>query len=355
MEKLYSIQYLRALAALLVVVAHAFSHQIGVDNAFVVLAGRLGVVLFFVISGFIMVYISGSGAFSPATFLKRRIIRIVPLYWLFTGLTALIAVAAPSLLQTTVFTWPHFLQSLLFIVHEAPGRGGTSPILSLGWTLNYEAYFYLAFAALAFMAATSRILLLTALFTGTWLSGLILSPQDPVLQFYLNASPLAFAAGAWIGWAKLNGRNLLDNRKAVLLGAISMAGIALAFSDDGSILSANLGFAGQVLWAAGMVMIGLFLEPHLKRVSLAEQLGDSSYALYLSHMFAIGAVTQVAKRTIGTGNNLTLIATTIACIITACLVAILVHSLVEKPLIHLFAGKHTANRPSRTNSVPAAG
>ncbi len=345
MEKLYSIQYLRALAALLVVVAHAFSHQIGVDNAFVVLAGRLGVVLFFVISGFIMVYISGSGAFSPATFLTRRIIRIVPLYWLFTGLTALIAVAAPNLLQTTVFTWPHFLQSLLFIVHEAPGRGGTSPLLSLGWTLNYEAYFYLAFAALAFMAATSRILLLTALFTATWLLGLIFAPQDPVLQFYLNASPLAFAAGAWIGWAKLNGQHLLDPSKAVLLGAISMIGLALALRDDGGVLSANLGFAGQVLWATGMVMIGLFLEPNLKRMSLAEQLGDSSYALYLSHMFIIGAVTQVAKRTIGNDSDAKLILISLSCVAVASAIAIVIHKLVEKPILRLFS------RPRK----PAAG
>ena len=45
MIKLYSVQYLRAVAALLVVVAHAFSYQIGVDSPLVVLAGELGVTL----------------------------------------------------------------------------------------------------------------------------------------------------------------------------------------------------------------------------------------------------------------------------------------------------------------------
>ncbi len=55
MQKLYSVQYLRAAAALLVVTAHAFSHQLGLGNPVVVLAGQLGVLLFFVISGFIMV------------------------------------------------------------------------------------------------------------------------------------------------------------------------------------------------------------------------------------------------------------------------------------------------------------
>lgn len=145
MQKLYSIQHLRACAALLVLFAHAFSYQIGVDNPIIVAAGRLGVILFFGISGFIMVYISGGGSFPALDFLKRRAIRIVPLYWIFTSLAALLAALAPSLFQTTQFTWPHYLQSLFFIVHEAPERGGVSPILSLGWTLNYEIYFYIVF------------------------------------------------------------------------------------------------------------------------------------------------------------------------------------------------------------------
>mgnify|MGYP001373245950 CR=1 FL=1 len=54
MKKLYSVQYLRACAALLVLFAHAFSYQIGADAPVIVTAGRLGVILFFVISGYIM-------------------------------------------------------------------------------------------------------------------------------------------------------------------------------------------------------------------------------------------------------------------------------------------------------------
>ncbi|RYG23519.1 MAG: acyltransferase, partial [Burkholderiales bacterium] len=144
MTKLYSVQYLRAAAALLVVVAHAFSYQMGLGNPLVVEAGEVGVTLFFAISGFIMVHVTGPGSFSAGDFLVRRIVRIVPLYWLFTALAASLAVLAPALFKTTVFTWPHFIQSLLFIAHEAPNRGGTSPLLSLGWTLNYEAFFYVS-------------------------------------------------------------------------------------------------------------------------------------------------------------------------------------------------------------------
>lgn len=339
MEKLYSIQYLRALAALLVVVNHSFSHQIGLGNPFVVLSGRLGVMLFFVISGFIMVYISGTATFSPMSFLKRRIIRIIPLYWLFTGLVALIAAMAPSLMQTTVFTWPHLVQSLLFIVHEAPERGGTSPILSLGWTLNYEAYFYIAFAALAFIATTSRIILLSVAFVSAWLLGLILAPQNPVAQFYLSAAPIAFVTGAWIGWARLNGRLSFDMRATVFLGMVSIIGIVLAFLDDDSVLFGNLGSAGLMLWAASMVMMGLMLEPRLKRLPLLEQLGDSSYALYLSHMFTIGALVELAKRTMGNDGTIKLVLISTICIVVASSVGIVIHNLVEKPILRFLNGR----------------
>jgi len=204
-EKLSSVQYLRACAALLVLVTHSFSYQVGDHAPFVGLTGHLGVMLFFVISGFIMVYISGEAPFSALTFLKRRAIRIVPLYWLFTIFAALLAALLPNLFQRTIFTWPHFLESLLFIVHEAPKTGSLSPLLSLGWTLNYEVYFYIAFAMVAFLHVGPRVILLSILFIGAWLVGLLAPPTNPVLQFYLHPAPLAFAAGTWIGWLFLNG------------------------------------------------------------------------------------------------------------------------------------------------------
>jgi exopolysaccharide production protein ExoZ len=91
---------------------------IGDGNPFVGLSGRSGVILFFVISGLIMIYISGAGPFSASTFLKRRAIRIVPLYWLFTSFAALLAALAPSLFKNTVFTWPHFPS--VASVHRSP-------------------------------------------------------------------------------------------------------------------------------------------------------------------------------------------------------------------------------------------
>lgn len=345
-KKFYSIQYLRACAALLVLFAHAFSYQIGVDNLIIVTAGRLGVVLFFVISGFIMVHITGDGPFSAATFLKRRAIRIIPLYWLFTSLAAVLAALAPSLFQKTVFTWPHYLQSLLFIVHEAPGRDSASPILSLGWTLNYEVFFYIAFAVFAFLSVTSRVFVLTVFFIAMWIAGLWLAPTNPVIQFYLNPSPVAFVIGMWIGRRYLDGDFTSDIRHAWIFGVMTAAGVVLSFVDDGTPLLGQISFAGQAMWAAGLLHLSLNLEPKLKHWSLLEQLGDASYALYLSHIFVIGAVAYLARRTVGYEHPTTVLLVSVVSIVAACLVSLVIYEMIEKPILQTLNGRRkTRNTP----------
>lgn len=352
MKKLYSVQYLRACAALLVLVAHSFSYQIGTDRLIIPISGHAGVVLFFIISGFIMVYISGKGPFHAPTFLKRRAIRIVPLYWLFTSVAALAAALMPNLFQTTVFTWSHFFQSLFFIVHEAPEKGGASPLLSLGWTLNYEVYFYILFALAAFLAVTSRALVLTVFFVAMWVAGLLTAPADPVLQFYLGANPLAFVVGMWIGWLHLNGRLTYDARRARILGFAALAGAVLAFVDDGTLLLVQISFAGQVVWAAGLLLLGLILEPKLKHWRLLEQLGDASYSLYLSHIFVIGVVVFLARRIIGSEGTLTVILIAMASIVAACIASLLIHGLIEKPMLRALSGKR---KPGKAMAAQAAG
>jgi exopolysaccharide production protein ExoZ len=351
MVKLHTVQYLRGAAALLVVVAHAFSHQIGLENHVVVLAGQLGVQLFFVISGFIMVYISGTGPFSASTFLVRRAIRIVPLYWLFTGLAAALAVLAPSVFKTTIFTWPHFLQSLFFIAHEAPERGGSSPLLSLGWTLNYEAYFYVVFAALAFLAAGTRIAILTIAFSALWISGLLIRSSDPVVEFYLNLSPLGFAVGCWIGYLALDRKLVPDRRSAIVLTVTALGGLCVALVDQHQNSGTILSFFGQLVFAASLLTLGLMWEAGVKRVPALEQLGDASYALYLTHIFVIGAIMAVAKRVFDLDHPLAIVAAAIICSILAILAGVATHRIIEKPLLRLLRGKREIAKSPQASAV----
>jgi exopolysaccharide production protein ExoZ len=340
-KKIYTVQYLRACAALLVLLAHVFSYQIGDRNPFSGLTGHLGVMLFFVISGFIMVYISGSGPFSALIFLKRRAIRIVPLYWLFTSFAALMAALIPSLFKNTVFTWPHFIKSLFFIVHEAPGTGSLSPLLSLGWTLNYEVYFYIVFAMVAFLSLAPRVIFLTVFFIGAWSIGMLSAPADPVFQFYLNASPLAFLAGTLIGWLSLHGWLTPSSLRIWVLGLLAALGLAMALGDNGIPLG-QVGFAGQVILAASLLLLGLMLEPKLARWSLLEQLGDASYALYLSHIFVVGAVVHVVRRITGSDGTVATMLAAVISIVVACAASVVIHKVIEKPMLRLFTRKTKA-------------
>src|SRR5690606_13454882 len=168
--------------------------------------GWLGVILFFVISGFIMVAVTGEGRFSAPAFLRRRFIRVVPMYWGATLLAAALALLAPQMFKTTVYDTGQLLLSLLFVPFYNPASGGIHPLYKLGWTLNYEIFFYLCFALLAFFGARARVVWLTLGFTALALLGMLLEPGAAVAQFYTSFMPLAFCAGVWLGLLTLEGK-----------------------------------------------------------------------------------------------------------------------------------------------------
>ena len=149
-----SIQYLRALAALGVVIFHASP----AEHPFMV--GNAGVDIFFVISGFIMWSITEERPASPAAFLKDRLIRIAPLYWLLTTLLVVGALVVPKLFPNLRIDLPYVAGSFLFVPMRPPGSTGADPIwpvLVQGWTLNYEMFFYVLFSLCLFLRPSLRL------------------------------------------------------------------------------------------------------------------------------------------------------------------------------------------------------
>src|SRR6218665_2165317 len=98
-QKFLTIQYLRGFAAMLVLASHALLYPLMGEHIAFGRLGWLGVILFFVISGFIMVAVTGEGRFSPLDFLRRRFIRIVPMYWGATLIAAALPPFPPPTLQ----------------------------------------------------------------------------------------------------------------------------------------------------------------------------------------------------------------------------------------------------------------
>ena len=107
--------------------------------------GAAGVDLFFIISGFVMVYSSeplfGSSR-GAIYFFCHRIIRIVPLYWIVTALALILATMHGF---GGMYPLHMIVGSFLFIPMLRP-EGVMQPLVAQGWTLNYEMFFYVIFA-----------------------------------------------------------------------------------------------------------------------------------------------------------------------------------------------------------------
>lgn len=225
--QLLGVQALRGLAAVLVAIAHLLEHGLGEEVPHVLLfGGRFGVVIFFVISGFVIHYSSGSGSIEPGAFAIRRLMRITPLYWATTLVVAVCSLTAPQIFKTTSFDAAGLIKSLLFIPYEAPaGSMDWRPLFKLGWTLNYEIFFYTMTLAL-FWCRTAR---LRAIGLTVILCAFILRlqfPRDPhsIIAFYASYNLLPFLAGVWIAEAFRSGifhlRQWRDARIAVPLAVL---------------------------------------------------------------------------------------------------------------------------------------
>ncbi|MGG7605362.1 acyltransferase family protein [Massilia sp. BKSP1R2A-1] len=228
--KLAWIQALRGIAVILVVLTHArytFSDTPTWPLAEQLLRpGAMGVDLFFVISGFIMVYTTRHARGTPAEsldFLVRRFARIWPLY---------VVVVCAWLTATNrgfawLTDWPQ-IRNLLLTISFQPVNLEHPPFfdvtLPLGWTLNFEMYFYLVFG-LCMLLGRARLLfvagwiVLTVVALPMFKRGLTL---DVLTNFrfslaYLNlmTSPiiLEFLAGVAIGWLYLQDWFMLRSQK----------------------------------------------------------------------------------------------------------------------------------------------
>lgn len=288
--KIQSIQSLRAIAAVLVLASHALLYPLAEQTLAYGRLGWLGVILFFVVSGFIMVAVTGKGGFEAGAFLRRRVLRVVPLYWGFTLLAAFLALVLPDLFKSTVFDGQQLLLSLAFIPFYNPASHGLHPLYKLGWTLNYEMFFYVSFALLAVLRARQRVMVLSVAYLGLSFTGLLLHPESAIPAFYTSYMPLAFVAGAWLGLAHIEGR-LRDMPRSMVvpLIAIALAGVAEGFWLDRGVVEDETAFLGFLAFAVAVTALFVGVEAHLPRLHWLERLGDASYSIYLVHIFAVGA------------------------------------------------------------------
>jgi exopolysaccharide production protein ExoZ len=333
--EIVSVQYLRGLAALMVVVYHMLGFgRFGIPRWQV---GNQGVDIFFVLSGFIM-WTTAQGL-SPRRFLERRLVRLVPLYWFFT---LLMAAASPifggSSFEQHRIGFKTTLLSLFFIpFHQSfdPTRA-IAPILGQGWTLNYEMIFYVSFA-LALFLPTKRARA-TAIFIGFGLLcvlGWTAPPAQPLLYVVTNPIMIEFLFG--IAVAAIVPRLPSCHPRAYIV-LLMVAWILLVASGHAMMNPARSLVVG--LPAATLVLAAIALEPSVRQrpVPMLRAIGDASYALYLCHGFVLNTCALVLSRLLFrsisfrpgglAGFTLFLAIGLPACIFAACAV----HQVLEKPL-----------------------
>jgi exopolysaccharide production protein ExoZ len=271
-----SIQVLRGMAALLVLFYH--------EGLF--LGGFGGVDLFFIISGFVIAKVGNED--SPREFMAKRLIRIVPLYWAVTiGMYVMSFV--PGLL--TRFTSDQFrLSASLFFVPHFDPAGMVWPLVVPGWTLNYEMFFYIAFAAFLLLRRTSLLPIGLALLVAI---GLLAKPTTPIGLTYTSPLLLEFASGLLLARTQSAPRAM---GLTLLVAGVLLFVCGTAFVTDEMQFDRD-----RVLWlgvpALAIVAGAVSLErvQAWPRLPFLERLGDASYSLYLLHGIVIAFVHKVVS------------------------------------------------------------
>jgi len=301
MAKLPYIQVLRACAALSIVVLHA-QYDAGLMAArlgwqfrpFQHIPWAAGVDVFFVISGFIIVHASRNLFEAPGAgkvFLARRAARVVPLYWTATTLYLAVALVSPDVLNRMILEPGFVIASYLFVPLARPD-GVVQPLYSLGWTLNYEMYFYLLFALVIMLPMRRAVIGLTAgLAAAAVLGSLVALPQP--LAFWANPIILEFAFGMALALVKAEGLVLSRSVRAVLVAGGLMLLLGAAQADLPRFVAFGVPAS---LFVAAAALGPDRVRPATRLTQAAGALGDASYALYLIHPFVIRAGREVLVR-----------------------------------------------------------
>lgn len=309
-----NIQALRGFAAVNVLIYHIIEISRSYSQSSTFLQplnnwGASGVDVFFVISGFIMVYTQNLNARKPLDFILNRIIRIVPLYWLLTLLITFAFILNPDLFRKMQLDLSSIISSLLFI---SAFSNQTAPVVIPGWTLELEMLFYLIFGLSLFFKAwfyrfffVAFLLLLISYFNNSWI----------LLEFIFG-----FAIALFYKNYKL---------KPIKARFIAIFGFfALTLS-----LFLKSGECDQFrifVWGvpASLIVLGLIFVNQTRSIIIVK-LGEISYSVYLIQAITVPVFYKFSSSILGnySGNLLAIL-----CFIFTISVALIVHFMFDIPV-----------------------
>ena len=352
LQRIESIQWLRGVAAMLVVCNHAgllALKYLGVPDDPLHLfqwnlaqAGAFGVDIFFVISGFVMAMSARrfEGGLGAAQFIAQRYNRIAPLFYLLS------AVLFAEILRSHVPFESRELVNTLTFVPWLDGRVYHWPIHYLGWTLAFEFVFYGIVATMIWSGRSRQVFLLATILIVFALAGAVVDARWMPLRMLTSPLMVEFAFGvltyhAWLaGWF---------DRPALRWNVLLLAAIAfLVWPIIGRLPVVHslvtdqfdyVGAARRLLWwgvpALAIVCWTLTLSTGADRWPrrIARAIGDATYSIYLTHLFVVRIVEESIQRF-----DTPVVLAAGSVLVISPIVGLISYRLLEQPLVRIGQG-----------------
>lgn len=327
--RLNGVEAARGIAATSVVLYHVGRHLAKVRggplSAGLFQFGHAGVDLFFVISGFIILYVHYPDIGRPdmlGRYARRRFTRVMPTYWVALVLTILLAYAGHRAVPS--------MDDLFWSVTLLPSH--RQPLLGIAWTLRYEIFFYAMIAVLLWNRRAG--LMLMAVWGAVIAAGLCGLGNFRVLPGpFHSAYDVEFLLGMAVAWT-LHRRAVAAPRRVLLAGVVLFA--IAASAEDLGVLNGYAAWA-RLAYGVPSALVVLGLAEAARRGALSvpgwlQRLGSASYSIYLFQFLFIGVAWKLLLAT----RVVTLLPKALVFLVLAsCGVGggIIMSRLVEQPLI----------------------
>jgi peptidoglycan/LPS O-acetylase OafA/YrhL len=347
--ELSSIQYLRGIAALMIVFYHLEVplQRLGYEGYWPTWLTS-GVDIFFVISGFIMWVTTCNAYIGPLEFFYKRIARIVPLYWILTSILVFTILVAPSAVKSGRLDFYHVIASFLFLPATHPLLGSLVPVLVPGWTLNFEMLFYAIFGSTLAFPRVWRLLITLSLLSILAFAKIPFPADLSALAFYNSSVIGEFGLGMLLGVIFMREVRVppMIAILCVLAGVVSIPLLSVLHTNAERFLVGGL--------PAFLIVAGcLFLENSKMMPSniAMKLLGDASYSIYLSHGIALSAASQAWIYMKGNSLPFSYIWFSLSAVSCAVLLGIGIYYGVESKLNMQFRKTKYRPRPTSAQSI----
>jgi peptidoglycan/LPS O-acetylase OafA/YrhL len=301
-KKLNLLQVYRGIAALLVVMVHITKmsaerlNQVTFFNLFQI--GWSGVDYFFVLSGFIMVYVHRSAIGKKnqlKSFLVKRAVRIYPIYWIITLTLWCLFLVIPGFVNNNQdLSLGYVIRSLLLIPQKE------QPLLEVGWTLIYEINFYLLFSLAIWLKPKHSVPILSGWLLVTILHyrKIVKFPQELfLLETVFGEMNLELVLGCLAGYIVIKYNNNIGKYRWTLFGIANLGYVISLgiFVASGKIPFGRIPTFGVLAALLIIAATSIDLKDSPKIPDILIFLGEASYSIFLTHVPVISAITKIVQ------------------------------------------------------------